>query len=100
MPMFSEVPPAPDRTPFERGAKSHSPKVTEYWLRYRHPTADDIMRFKSIRAAAGTLMDCIGSHTRVCADQAVAMRRVRDAVHAAEDAILLDRRIPRRSEPA
>lgn len=80
----------------------YEPHRTRYIYDLRHPTKEDMQDFVAIRRRAVALADEIGSRTRVCAAQSLALRKVREAIHVAEEAILGDRsrrRIVEKVEP-
>jgi hypothetical protein len=59
----------------------------ENWFTYHSPTEVDQVGYVAIRNAAKELAKVIVNHTPPSADQTAAIRKVREAVHAANSAI-------------
>lgn len=57
---------------------------------YHPPRGDDPERYTAIREAGRNLGQVILDNTPLCADQQAAIRKVREAVMAANSAIALD----------
>lgn len=58
-------------------------------FRYHAPVGDDPQRYEAIRAAGKVLAEAIYLNTPSCADQAAALRKVREAVMTANAAVAL-----------
>lgn len=59
----------------------------ENWFAYHAPAPEDLPRFLAIREKAKELAYAIAANTPPCADQTVALRKVREAVMVANAAI-------------
>lgn len=59
----------------------------ENWFTYHTPNDTQQMSYKAIREAAKTLAQVIVNNTPPSADQSAAIRKVREAVHAANASI-------------
>jgi hypothetical protein len=57
------------------------------WFVYHAPTPEDLPKYEAIRNAAYVFCEVILKHTPPSADQTVAIRRVREAVMAANASI-------------
>lgn len=64
------------------------------WFGGRAPTFGDLESFRAIREAARELARAILERSPRCGDQSAAIRKVREAVWAAESAIVSDRGRP------
>jgi hypothetical protein len=66
----------------------------EFAFTYQNATKpEQVEGFQAIRNAAKALAETITSHTPKCADQAAAIRKVREAVMTANAAIALEGKI-------
>jgi hypothetical protein len=59
----------------------------ENWSTYHQPEKADLPKFEAIRAAGLNLAEVIEANTPPCADQAAAIRKVRESVMVANAAI-------------
>lgn len=57
------------------------------WFTYHKPSEDQLPKYAAIRDAAKALALCIAQNTPRCADQTVAIRKVREAVMVANASI-------------
>jgi len=57
------------------------------WFTYHAPTEDQIPKYNAIRQAARDFADVIVQNTPSCADQTVALRRIRECAMIANQAI-------------
>ena len=60
---------------------------------YHAPLSDDLQRYEALRAAGRLFAQAILDNTKRCADQAAAVRKVREAVMTANAAVALDGRV-------
>lgn len=58
-------------------------------FKYHAPTGDDPAHYEAIRAAGKAFAQAILDHTPRCADQTVAIRKVREAVMVANASVAL-----------
>ncbi len=58
------------------------------WFKYHKPDDEAVDRIQRIRTAAGALAQIIKDNTPNCADQAAALRHVRDAMMTANASIV------------
>jgi hypothetical protein len=59
----------------------------EEWFTYHAPTPDQLPRYQAIRDKAKELARVIEANTPACADQTVALRKLREAVMVANASI-------------
>lgn len=57
------------------------------WFTYHIPNGDQQKRYQTVRDAALVFAQCVLENTPSCADQTVALRRVREAVLLANQTI-------------
>lgn len=60
------------------------------WFTYHAPTPDQVEKYGRLREAARVFAQVIIENTPACADQTVAIRKVREAVFVANAAIACD----------
>lgn len=68
---------------------SNAQKI-EHWFTYHKPTAEQLPKYEAIRAKARELAHVICEHTIECADQTVALRKLRESVMVANQSIACD----------
>jgi len=57
------------------------------WFTYHSPTPDQLPKYLAIREAGKAFAQAIVEHAPACADQTVAVRKIREAVMVANQAI-------------
>lgn len=60
------------------------------WFTYHPPTDETVKRYNAIRAAGREFAEVVLANTPPCADQTVAVRRIREAVAVANAAVACD----------
>lgn len=59
----------------------------KHWFTYHPPKGDDPKKYEAIREAGLAFAEVVCDHTPECADQTVAVRKIREAVATANAAI-------------
>lgn len=57
------------------------------WFTYHSPTPDQIPKYLAVREAGKAFAEAIVANTPSCADQTVAVRKIREAVMVANQSI-------------
>jgi hypothetical protein len=58
-------------------------------FKYHAPTPEDVVHYEALRAAAKQFAATVFEHSPTCADQSVAIRKIREALHIANAAVAL-----------
>lgn len=67
-----------------------SQEQLDNWFTYHSPAPEQLPKYAAIRLAGRTLAECIVANSPDCADTTAAVRKVREAVMSANQAIACD----------
>ena len=81
----------PDEVAVQEGTspdlRSFSQKEIDNWFTYHSPTPEDLIAYREIRTAGKIFAETVNRHAPAGADKTAAMRKIRDSVMAANQAI-------------